>query len=68
MPDEFFFSPNRMNPLHHLLRYLARSSNSSTIIRTGHGIDLMVMGAYGHPKSRQFFMSGKTTKMIGSSK
>ncbi len=28
----------------------------------------MVMGAYGHPKIRQFFVSGKTTKMIGPSK
>jgi len=33
-----------------------------------HAIDLMVMGAYGHSKIRQFFVGSNTTKMIGSSK
>ena len=31
-------------------------------------IDLMVMGAYGHSRIRQFFVGSNTSKMIGSSK
>jgi len=36
--------------------------------QNSHAIDLMVMGAYGHSKIRQFFVGSNTTKMIGSSK
>lgn len=33
-----------------------------------HGIDLMVMGAYGHSKLRQFFVGSTTTAMLAASK
>ena len=36
--------------------------------QNSHAIDLMVMGAYGHSKIRQFFVGSNTTKMISSSK
>jgi len=51
-----------------------RSLLSGEVIETlhdyqdSHAIDLMVMGAYGHSKIRQFFVGSNTTKMIGSSK
>ncbi len=32
-----------------------------------HGIDLMVMGAYGHSRIRQFLVGSNTTKMVSSS-
>lgn len=51
-----------------------RSLLSGEVIETlhdyqdSHAIDLMVMGAYGHSKIRQFFVGSNTTKMISSSK
>ena len=32
--------------------------------RAEHGIDLLVMGAYGHSRIRQFFVGSTTTSMI----
>ncbi|RXK88579.1 universal stress protein [Chlorobaculum sp. 24CR] len=51
-----------------------RSLLSGEVIETlreyqdSHSIELMVMGAYGHSKIRQFFVGSNTTKMIGSSR
>lgn len=33
-----------------------------------HGIELMVMGAYGHSKIRRFLVGSNTTRMVGSSR
>lgn len=51
-----------------------RSLLSGEVIETlhdyqnSHAIDLMVMGAYGHSKIRQFFAGSNTTKMISSNR
>jgi len=36
--------------------------------RTEHQIDLIVMGAYGHSKIREFLVGSTTTKLIRQSK
>lgn len=38
-----------------------------TDFRQQHSIQLMVMGAYGHSRIREFFVGSNTTKMIGQS-
>jgi len=38
------------------------------VFKQNHNIELMVMGAYGHTRLREFFVGSNTSKMIASSK
>ncbi|MGX9460278.1 universal stress protein [Shewanella sp. A14] len=42
--------------------------NALEAYQSTHKIDLMVMGAYGHSRIREFFVGSNTTKMISKSK
>jgi nucleotide-binding universal stress UspA family protein len=37
------------------------------VYQTEHGIDLLVMGAYGHSRIRQFLVGSTTTTMLSNS-
>ena len=39
-----------------------------TVVRAVNGIDLTVMGAYGHSRLRRFFIGSHTTEMLSESR